>query len=59
MDFLKEFGEVLSADESRELDSCPSWADKIYVAEGRKYEQQYNKGANQYYNGFGFNEAFV
>ena len=29
------------------------------VAEGRKYEQQYNKGANQYYNGFGFNEAFV
>ena len=59
MDFLKEFGEVLSADESRELDSCPSWADKIYVAEGRKYEQQDNKGTNQYYNGFGSNEAFI
>ena len=24
----------MSADESRELDSCPSWADKKYLAEG-------------------------
>jgi len=28
MDFLKEFGEVLSADESRERGSWLSWADK-------------------------------
>ncbi len=29
--FLKKQGNVLSADESRELASCPSWADKSFA----------------------------